>query len=266
MEIIFILILLVAFAAFIFGVIIEPAYILLFNRPVYVHFYPVKKTITARDEFVLRQHFVFYQKLSPKRKSYFRHRVAAFINNYTFAGRDELEVTREMKLKIAATAVMLTFGMRKYLPNMFSVIVLYPDIFLSKSGNYHRGEFNPMARAVVFSWKHFEEGLSYDNDNINLGLHEFAHVLHFDSHRRRKIGSSRVIFSDMLDKIWEHIQVADNRDALIQSGYLRSYAYTNQFEFIAVLLEHFFETPQQFSQHFPVLYKYVRAMINYREG
>ena len=123
-----------------------------------------------------------------------------------------------------------------------------------------------MAGVVVFSWKHFEEGLLYDNDNINLGLHEFAHVLHLDSHRKRGVGSSSVIFSDMFNKIWEYVQVPDNREALIKSGYLRDYAYTNQFEFLAVLLEHFFETPRQFSEQFPVLYKYVRAMINYREG
>lgn len=269
MEIVTILLLFavfVAFVAFIFGVVIEPAYILMFNRPMYVHFYPVKQNITRKEELILLEHFSFYEKLSSKRKSYFRHRVAAFINYYTFAGRDELEVTREMKLKIAATSVMLTFGMRQYLPDMFSVIVLYPDVFLSGSGNYHKGEFNPKAGAVVFSWKHFEEGILYNNDNINLGLHEFAHVLHIDSHRRRKVGSSSVIFSDMLSKIWEYVQTPDNRDALIASGYLRSYAYTNQFEFIAVLLEHFFETPQQFSEQFPVLYKHVRAMINYREG
>ncbi|WP_374707785.1 zinc-dependent peptidase [Flavobacterium sp. J372] len=50
------------------------------------------------------------------------------------------------------------------------------------------------------------------------------------------------------------------------SGYLRDYAYTNQFEFLAVVLEHFFETPTEFKQRFPELYGMVKRMINFREG
>ena len=56
MEIVIILVLLavaMAFAAFIFALIIEPAYVLLFNRPMYVHFYPVKQNVTAQDELIL---------------------------------------------------------------------------------------------------------------------------------------------------------------------------------------------------------------------
>ncbi|QYJ67163.1 zinc-dependent peptidase [Flavobacterium litorale] len=266
MDVIIILFFLALFVVFLFTLIIEPTYILLFNRPVYVHFYPVKHELDANDKRVLRNNFTFYKRLSEKRKTYFEHRVATFINKYTFMGRNELDVTREMQLKIAATAIMLTFGMRRYLHSTFRVIIIYPDAFLSRTGNYHKGEFNPLAGAVVFSWKHFEEGLYHDNDNINLGLHEFAHVLHLDAKRRRRIGSSLVIFSDTLDKIWHYIQHPENREALLESNYLRSYAYTNRFEFTAVLLEHFFETPHELRQHFPKLYVYVRSMINYREG
>lgn len=257
----------VAFLLFIFGNIIEPTFMLLFNRPVYVHFYPFKKQLGPMHQRLLESNSRFYRRLSPVRQGYFRHRVASFIRNYTFAGRDGLQVTDEMKVKIAATAVMLTFGMRKYLPTIVSVIVVYPDVFASANGeSHHKGEFNPLAGAVVFSWKHFMEGWEYDNDNLNLGLHEFAHVLHFDSVRKRRPGSSAVIYSDMFNKIMQYLAKPEHRKRLAGAGYFREYAYTNQYEFIAVLLEHFFETPTEFRQKFPELYTMVKKMINYREG
>lgn len=256
----------IALLLFIFGSIIEPAFIIVFNRPVYVHFYPFKKQLEPLHKRLLEANSRFYRRLSPIRQSYFRHRVASFIRHYEFVGRDGLVVTDEMKIEVAATAVMLTFGMRKYLPTIISAIILYPDAFTSANRqDLHKGEFNPLAGAVVFSWKHFVEGNAY-NDNLNLGLHEFAHVLHFDSVRKRRPGSSAVIYSDMFDKIMQYLAKPENRKKLIGAGYFREYAYTNQYEFIAVLLEHFFETPTEFRQKFPELYSMVKKMINYREG
>lgn len=252
---------------YIFRVIIEPTYIMLFNKPVFVHFYPFLKSLDGGKEAVLHQNFKFYRDLSARRKAWFRHRVARFINKYDFASRDGLVVTDEMQLKIAAVWVMLSFGMRNYLPRIFSTIILYPDAFTSGNGQgYHKGEFNPKVKAVVFSWKHFAEGLTFDNDNLNLGLHEFAHVLHFSSIRRWSSGASSVIYGDMFRKLLQYIDDPDNRQQLIAEGYFREYAYTNQYEFVAVLLEHFFETPDAFRKKFPELYTIVKKMINFSEG
>jgi Mlc titration factor MtfA (ptsG expression regulator) len=246
--------------------VIEPAYMMMYNRPLYVHFYVFPKKLQAPHTALLEDYFKFYSNLSWRRKIYFRHRVAAFMQTYKFVGREGLVVTDEMKVKIAATAVMLTFGMRKYLLGSFSVIMVYLDVFKSaNSDDFHKGEFNPKAGIVVFSWKHFLEGLQYNNDNLNLGLHEFAHVLHFDAMRKRR-GASAVIYSDMFSKVMAFVADPANRQRLISNGYFREYAYTNQHEFMAVILEHFFETPQQFKQNFPELYGIVKKMINFREG
>jgi Mlc titration factor MtfA (ptsG expression regulator) len=49
----------------------------------------------------------------------------------------------------------------------------------------------------------------------------------------------------------------------IESSYFRDYAYLNSVEFIAVILEHFFETPSEFEARFPELYGKVKKMINF---
>lgn len=252
-------------SVFIFSYIIEPAYIFFYNRPVYVHLYLFPKQLPSHNQAILEREFSFYRNLSHIKKIYFRHRVQSFIENYEFVGREGFMVTEEVKLRVAATAVMLTFGMRNYLPDVFKAILIYPDIFHSVlSEEYHKGEFNPGAGVIVFSWKHFMEGLEYDNDNLNLGLHEFAHAIHFDSLRRRRVGSSSVVYRDMFEKIMHYVNVPDTMEKLKESHYFRDYAFTNQYEFIAVVLEHYFETPSVFRQNFPQLHEMVGKMINQR--
>ena len=51
---------------------------------------------------------------------------------------------------------------------------------------------------------------------------------------------------------------------LIGSKYFRAYAYTNQYEFFAVLLESFIETPLEFQARFPEFNNYMRQMLNFR--
>jgi Mlc titration factor MtfA (ptsG expression regulator) len=252
---------------FAFNRIIEPLYILVFQKPLFVHFYIFPKRLPAEQRALLAKEFTFYRKLSDGRKVYFEHRVNKFIEAYNFVGRDGLKVTREMRIKIAATSVMLTFGMRKYLYDVFTTIILYPDIYASpKDGTMHKGEFNPALKVIVFSWPDFEQGLLFDNDNLNLGLHEFAHALHFNSLRKRRAGASAAIYRDMYNEIMVYIANAEKRRRLVEQNYFRNYAFTNQLEFMAVILEYFFETPQDFKQKFPELHALVSKMINFREG
>ncbi len=258
------LVLLVYTIFFISGKIIESAWMMAFNKPMYIHFYPFPKELGTYEHELLENKFSFYRNLSDKHKKYFRHRVHCFIRKYDFYGREDFLVTPDVRIKIAATWVMLTFGMRRYLTTIFKAIILYPDIFESANGNMHKGEFNPRAGVVVFSWKHFLEGMEFSSDNLNLGLHEFAHVLHFDSISQQRRGASAVIYTDTFDKIINYLSDEQNRRELKEVNYLRDYAYTNQHEFIAVVLEYFFETPHEFRQKVPVLYYMVADMINYR--
>lgn len=243
---------------------IDTAWIYLFNKPAFVHFYPFKKSIPADIEEMLYNEFAFYRNLSPRRRRYFNHRVYRFMKKYEFVGREGINITPIMKAKIAVTWVMLTFGMRYYLPEIFKYILVFPDVYQSNvTGLWHKGEFNHPAGAVVFSWKHFTEGMRNDTDNINLGLHEFAHALHVSATTTDDTGASGDLYALMFDKVIEYISVQENLKQLAQMGYLRDYAFTNQFEFMAVTLETFFETPAEFKQKLPELYGLISKMINY---
>lgn len=237
--------------------------IAILNRPLYVHLYMNTKKINDDEEFFLRQNFPFYSKLSDKHKVYFHHRLASFKEKYEFIPREDIVITREMQTLIAGTYVMLTFGMRRYLIDTFDKIIIYPEEYYSNNTEqYHKGEFNPRMKAVVFSWKDFIAGYEIDNDNLNLGIHEFSHVIHH--HSLRSDDGSSLAFRKQHSRLHKEVNHPPNRQKLIDSEYFRIYAYTNHFEFISVIIEHYFETPNEFKMQFPELFQHVSKMLNHK--
>ena len=244
---------------------IEPLYMMVFNKPMYLYLYPLPKKLSSKDQLFLEDEYLFYANLSPKKKRYFDHRVNEFINYYQFIGKEEILITDEMKLSIAGTYVMLTFGLRNYLIDLFKTIIIYPEAYYSNVNKcYHKGEFNPIMKAVVFSWKDFVLGNKITNDNLNLGLHEFSHVLHF--HGMKSNDPNAQLFHDEFYKLLPYYKDEALNKKIIEKNYFRDYAFENPFEFVAVILEYFFETPQQFKSHFPELFQHVCVMINFNEN
>lgn len=269
MEIIFILVILtIIIAAFLYSYmfiisLLDDISIHLFNKPLYIHLYLKPKKIAPDQEFILRQKFQFYKKLSDQQKIYFHHRIACFIEKYQIIPREDFKVNKEVETLIAATYVMLTFGMRRYLVTAFDKIIIYPEQYLStQSQEYFKGEFNPRMKAVVFSWKDFIEGYEINNDNLNLGIHEFSHVVHFNSMKNND--ASSLTFRKYYTQLHKEVNHPPNKERLIESEYFRIYAYTNQYEFVSVIIEHYFETPNEFKSKFPELFQNVSRMLNHK--
>ena len=244
--------------------VVEIIYQRNFKKPLIVFGHVFSKKISEADKLILRQNNPFYQKLKPKYKTYFEHRVATFIEKTEFSTRD-ISLNSEMKLTISAVYIQLTFGMKNYLNQLIQQVIIYPDVYLSTHTNeYYKGEFNPRMRTVVFSWSDFKEGIDVKNDNLNLGLHEFTHALHFATLKSDK--PTHVLFNESLRNLFLSFSNETLRQNLLSSGFLRDYAFENQYEFVAVLLEHFFESPKEFKSKFPDIYLRVKQMINYNEN
>ncbi|MGV8993984.1 MAG: zinc-dependent peptidase [Flavobacterium sp.] len=242
-------------------VFVEYVYVFIFSKPIYVHFYLKLKKLPHAQLTFLKQHSQYYRRLPLKKQEYFEHRTAEFLANYKFVSRQGALIDNELKVAVASAYITLSFGMRNYLSNSFTTILIYPDSYLSTQKNQmHDGEFSPQYKAVVFSRKALLEGFNNGNDNLNLAIHEFAHVLTYHSIKKRDVSAS--IFSDQYHNIISKITQPINAEMLKNSNYFRIYAFTNQYEFVAVILEHFFETPQQFERQFPDLFKDVKKMIN----
>ena len=233
------------------------------KKPLVNHFYFKLNKLTPSQLSILRNEFSFYSKLSHKHRMYFEHRVATFINIKQFHSRAGIKPTDEMKVLISATAVMLTFGFRNYLIDLIDTILIYPEAYYSQiNKTYHKGETNPQLKTIVFSWADFEHGYKIGDDNLNLGIHEFGHAIHLNASRNNDVSS--LVFNRGFKYLTQYLQNHESvRQELIASKYFRAYAYTNHFEFFAVLLENFIETPIVFKSQFPELYKYIRQMLNF---
>jgi len=160
---------------------------------------------------------------------------------------------------------MLSFGRKNYKFNLIEFILIYPKEFYSKVNNaYHKGEFNPKGRALVISWKDFEEGYQITNDNLNLGIHEFMHAMQLEAKRGGDGDSDR--FEKQFQNILKQLTKPEIKDKLIATQYFRDYAFTNQYEFMSVMTEYFFESPQEFKKQFPELYGYTKKLLNFNFG
>ncbi|WP_455169588.1 zinc-dependent peptidase [Aegicerativicinus sediminis] len=255
--------LLIALMIYIAFRIIEMSYVMRYKRPFYIHFPVWMRSLSNNQRAILHNQFAFYSKLLPRQQRYFEHRVAAFMKDKRFVGRESLLVTDEMKVLISATAVMLTFGFRDFYIGLIDRIFIYPNIFYSVgNGSFHKGEFNPKLRTLVLSWKHFRRGFEIETDKVNLGIHEFAHAIHLNSIKERDVSST--IFSDSFQELTDLLTKEEElRKELVSSNYFRDYAYTNQFEFLAVLIESFIEKPKEFKEQFPQVYSKTKQMLNF---
>jgi Mlc titration factor MtfA (ptsG expression regulator) len=231
-----------------------------YHRPLFRNIL-VFRTLSNAQETILKSQFTFYNTLSKKHKKQFRHRVATFINDKNFVGREGTKITIEMQTLVAAIGCMLSFGRKKYLYGILDTVIIFPKEFYSAVNDaYHKGEFNPRGKALVLSWKHFKEGYQIDNDNYNLGLHEFMHAMHLEAKGGMELDASR--FMRHFQHIMRQLSDEELKKTLDNTKFFRAYAFTNQYEFMAVLTEYFFESPKELKQYFPVVYDHVNKALN----
>lgn len=200
----------------------------------------------------------YYLRLSPQHQKRFRRRMQLFINTKTFIARSKgFKVSDEIRAGIAAAAVEITFGFRKFGFEHFSRILIYPDDYYSKiTRRYHRGEVNPRG-FIILSWKAFQEGYATDEDGINLGIHEMAHAVKLEN--RIHNGDYQFIAPRLLDKLelhWRKFAEAPREDSL-----LRAYGHVNRHEFFAVACENFLERPAILKRHDPDLYHLMVSIL-----
>ena len=204
----------------------------------------------AIDRF-LTENFTYYNHLSPEGKSKFISRMGVILESKKFYAKDELEPTREMLWLFSAAVTQLTFGLRNYtLPN-FDEVFLYPDIFYMRINRAHMKGGTSKGGRFYLSWKHLKHGYEVGDDKINLALHELAHALKMEILGKYEFNDR---FKVQLERV---LRSGRNEFKRMRAGYdsfLREYGKTNQHEFFAVCVEHFFEAPHEFREELPNLY------------
>ncbi|MCX2763119.1 zinc-dependent peptidase [Aquimarina muelleri] len=240
----------------------ESIYVKYKSKPYFIHFYPTLKKLPIHLQKFLEENN-FYKILDKNKKQYFEHRAVRFLEKTNFVGREGLVVDDFMRMQVTIMVTQLTFGMRHYLLEYLSTIILYPTSFFSiLSQTENIGEYNPRSKALVLSWKDFQKGNLHQDKGKSLGIHEMTHAIHYNSIKNSNISSE--IFYDTFLMLEKHLGSAELRKRIVETKILRDYAYTDKFEFIAVLVEVFMESPKELKSKFPQIYVYVLQMLNFR--
>ncbi len=204
---------------------------------------------------VLEKRVGFYRRLAPDGRTAFERDVLIFIRENRFAAVDGIEVTDELKVLAAASAVMLLFGRTEREYPYIAEILFYPrpfdDEFRTQGvGRDISGMVHPYG-TVILSAPDLRRGFASDTDGDNVGLHEFAHAL--DAASDQHDGVPLDMHPRLIGPWCQRMRVEMERVRRGESV-LRSYAGTNEVEFFAVAVETYFEQPERLKKSSPELY------------
>ncbi len=217
----------------------------------------------------------FYARLPEADRRELEGNIQVFLAEKQFEGCGGLEVTEEMRVRIAAYACLLLLHRdTDYYPDLKTVLV-YPGAYVVPttrhvgSGVYEEGEQTRTGEswregAVVLAWDAVLSGIHNPDAGDNVILHEFAHQLDYEDGRadgaplldrgeslaeqkRCSADWSRVMRAE-----FEQLRVRVQRG---QVSVLRDYGATNPAEFFAVATECFFCKPHELQQNHRDLYE-----------
>lgn len=210
--------------------------------------------------------FPQFNYLPQRFKVNFAKRVLNFLNQYAFVTKDDAFVSVNEKILIASSYVKLTLGFSNYLVNTFHTIIIYPTArYFPDLEETHTGHFNPKLGVVMLALDEFKKDILVNSDGKDLALHEFTHALCFEMLQNRAKHPNSELFVKNFRQIQRWFGVPENRNLVESTGFVRSYAFTNHLELVAILIELFFEKNRLFEEQFPELYFFVRKMINHPE-
>lgn len=211
--------------------------------------------------YYLHDEYPFYRALSDKNKRKFEHRVRTFMKRKKFNALHGMDLTKRHKLLISAEAIKLSFGWWNYRLLSYHTIGVSPEAFYARiNRNFNKG-LTLGSGHIFFSWADFEQGLKIGDDNLRLGLHEFTHAYFLQARGAGSLSENSLTFyGERLLSLWRNEEIRQKIQAM---GVIRDYAFENQMEFAAVIIEVYFESPQLLKIHLPFLHTLTAQMLNH---
>ena len=218
-----------------------------------------KYTLNYQEKGNLEYKIAFYKNLKPSLKRKFECNVKYFMSKKIFEGRNGFVITHETQLLVAAAATQISFGHFPTIYEHFRKIVIYPDKYLSGSGQrYHQGEVQSNG-VIKLSWAAFTEGLRIKNDGVHVGFHEMAHALKIEDSTLHDMEHCFMNKSALHDF---HTYSTDRIKNYTEGTFMRDYAFSNSEEFFAVSIEYFFEMPNELKKNEPQVFEYLKRILN----
>jgi len=194
-----------------------------------------------------------YERLPPDWRARFDDDLRLFLAEKRITGVG-VEVSEELRLLVAASAVTLSLGWRDYDWNQLTEVLLYADDF-DRDYTVGRDELSGQAHpwgTVILSVPSLLESFEHPDDAYHVGLHEFMHILdvdqtHFDG---IPVGADGPLAREWVDAAeMEMERLRRGRSAF------DDYGAHDPVEFLGVAVEAFFEIPQVVRHRHGTIYR-----------
>lgn len=217
---------------------------------------------------ILKKRLPFFHALPADLQLQLKRHIQIFIDEKDFVGCNDLTVTDDIRVTIAAQACLLLLNRKTDFYPKLRQILVYPDAFIvtnqrqDASGvvwehrNVLAGESWEQGK-IILSWKNTIEGAADPHDGNNVVIHEFAHQL--DQEDGHANGAPILQHRDdyrTWSSVFSHAFAELEEAATLGRPALFSYyGATNPAEFFAVVTEVFFEQPIALYQQNSALYR-----------
>jgi|TARA_Y100000593_G_C4238408_1_gene300811 Mlc titration factor MtfA (ptsG expression regulator) len=216
---------------------------------------------------ILKRRLPYFRALPADLQLQLKKHIQVFIAEKDFIGCDDLTVTDEMRVTIAAQACLLLLNRPDYYYPKLKQILLYPSAFIVRNNSADAaGVLHEQRRVlsgeswgqgkVILSWADTLDGAANPGDGRNVVIHEFAHQLD----QEKGIANGAPLLERSSDyQSWSGVMASEFATLQRQAGLgehslFDHYGATNPAEFFAVISEVFFEQPGLLSRQHPKLY------------
>ncbi len=216
-------------------------------------------------EQVLESHVAFFRALPAHEKERFRQLVNVFLAEVRITGI-QTEVDDTVRVLVAASAVIPIFGFHDWEYHRLGEVLVYPDSFGEKYQTTGDADANILGMVglrqirgvMILSKPSLLAGFDTPSARDNVGIHEFAHLVELEEAEN---GLPPEVPWQAV-KQWVEYVARELSHPSTNRSYIRSYAYTNEHEFFAVLAEYFFKSPELLEEKDPELYGMLQEMFH----
>lgn len=218
-------------------------------------------------ETILQTEVPFFQELDESEKDRFREEVRIFLSEKRITGI-RTSINDKVRVLVAASAIIPIFGFPGWEWEQISEVLIYPTTF---NKDYEIGRLGDrdvlgmvgsgaMQRMMILSKPDLLEGFRLPQDQKNVGIHEFAHLL--DKSDGAVDGVPSLGLPRSLVTPW--LKLMHKEMEQIQAGHsdINPYGLTNESEFFAIVSEYFFENPEKMQRKHPELYAMLERVFH----
>ena len=216
-------------------------------------------------ENILVAQVAYFNALDDAAKDRFRKLVMVFLDETRITGI-RTDVDEQTRVLVAASAIIPIFRFPDWEYRSLGEVLIYPDSFddsYQSSGSDPRNILGMvgtghLSGVMILSKPALISGFSIHSDGNNVGIHEFAHLVDAADGSIDGIppGAPPELVASWVK--WVSRELSSQTET---RSHVKPYAYTNEAEYFAVLVEYFFEQPATLKKKNPELYEMMEKMF-----